>query len=383
MPKERKGSFTTKRGKLYARLSWVDEATGERRERYKQVVNRTEGKRWMKDQLRQLDDYGAELLDAEQLTFAELIDGYIEAHVYEAEIVNGRKVAGLKSVQPVLTCLKALQQHLGRKPVQSITHADLLKYKRERLKTKTVRGTSRSITTVNRELQQARAVLNFAIRQGWVLRNPFTVGGNSLISMADEVRRDRVLTADEEDRLLAVCIGRREHLRAIVIAAMDTAARRGELLKLKWRAVDLDNRIIVLEHSTTKTAKQRLVPITRRLEAELRRLWVAATNQSLGANVFTIGGQSIAEFKRSFRTACQLASITGLTFHDLRHCATTKMVNAGLPAEHVMAATGHTQSSTFRRYINTDVERVQSIAEALDAMQGKDADKTLTSQFIH
>ena len=130
MPKERKGSFTTKRGKLYARLSWVDEATGERRERYKQVVNRTEGKRWMKEQLRQLEDYGAELLDAEQLTFAELIDCYKETHVHEAEIVNGRKVAGLKSVQPVLTCLNALQQHLGRKPVQAITHADLLKYKR-------------------------------------------------------------------------------------------------------------------------------------------------------------------------------------------------------------------------------------------------------------
>ena len=78
-----------------------------------------------------------------------------------------------------------------------------------------------------------------------------------------------------------------------------------------------------------------------------------------------------------------LAGITGLTFHDLRHCATTKMVNAGLPAEHIMAATGHTQSSTFRRYINTDVERVQSIAEALDAMQGKDADKPLTSQFTN
>jgi integrase len=382
MPKERKGSFTTKRGNLYARLSWVDDATGERRERYKQVVNRTEGKRWMKEQLRQLEDYGAELLNADQLTLAELIDCYKEAHVHEAEIVNGRKVAGLKSVQPVLTCLNALQHHLGRKPVQSITHADLLKYKRERLKTKTVRGTARSITTVNRELQQARAVLNFAIRQGWLLRNPFTVGGDSLISAADEVRRDRILTADEEERLLAVCTGRREHLRAIVIAAMDTAARRGELLKLKWRAVDLDHRIIVLEHSTTKTAKQRLVPITRRLEAELRRLWAAA-DQRLDANVFTIGGQSIAEFKRSFRTACQLAGITGLTFHDLRHCATTKMVNAGLPAEHVMAATGHTQSSTFRRYINTDVERVQTIAAALDAMQSREADKPLATPFIN
>ena len=102
-----------------------------------------------------------------------------------------------------------------------------------------------------------------------------------------------------------------------------------------------------------------------------------------GGSGFTIGGQSIAEFKRSFRTACKLAGITGLTFHDLRHCATTKMVNAGLPAEHVMAATGHTQSSTFRRYINTDVQRVQNLADALDAMQSREADKTLASPFIN
>jgi integrase len=68
---------------------------------------------------------------------------------------------------------------------------------------------------------------------------------------------------------------------------------------------------------------------------------------------------------RSFRATCDDAGISGLSFHDLRHTATTRMVQAGLPAALVMKITGHTQMSTFQRYINPDRLAVNQVADAL------------------
>src|SRR5437868_5941731 len=62
----------------------------------------------------------------------------------------------------------------------------------------------RSITSVNRELALLRRMFNVAYREGWLLKNPFH-SGEPLISLADEVKRERILTRDEEARLLEAC----------------------------------------------------------------------------------------------------------------------------------------------------------------------------------
>ena len=81
-----------------------------------------------------------------------------------------------------------------------------------------------------------RRLLNIAEREGWILRNPMR-SGDPLISIADERKRKRILTRDKELRLLAACENRyQKHLRPILICALDTGMRRGEIsgLKLKF-----------------------------------------------------------------------------------------------------------------------------------------------------
>src|SRR5262249_15825948 len=107
-------------------------------------------------------------------------------------------------------------------------------YKAKRLATKTVHGQQRGIASVNRGLEILRKVLNVAVREGWLRINPFHQG-DSLISKADEKRRQRILSYEEEERLLAVCTGRCKHLRAIIIFEVDMGPRRGEALKLTWQ----------------------------------------------------------------------------------------------------------------------------------------------------
>jgi hypothetical protein len=60
-----------------------------------------------------------------------------------------------------------------------------------------------------------------AVANGWLLKNPFVMG-ESLINPGDERHRERILTREEEEKLLAVCTGAKAHLRPVIIMALDT-----------------------------------------------------------------------------------------------------------------------------------------------------------------
>jgi integrase len=281
-----------------------------------------------------------------------------------AEYVNQRKIAGVRSLAPALFAVEILVEHFGDRRLRAITHSDIEAFKLARLKVLTVRGTTRSIASVNRELEILRAILNFALRQDWISKNPFNSGA-SLISKADETHRERLMTFEEEKKLLAACeVDSRKHLRPILIAAVDTAMRRGELLKLRWRNVDFDARSIEIEAFNTKTARARAVAMTLRLESELKQLYENAPKDPEGL-VFGIKDN----FKNGFAAACKEAKIEGLRFHDLRHTAITRMVEAGMQPAEVMRVSGHTTPAMLWRYLNANADTARRAADALDLLR--------------
>jgi site-specific recombinase XerD len=83
--------------------------------------------------------------------------------------------------------LKILTENFGNLLIKEITKTDIQTFKIIRLNTPTVRGSQRSITAVNRELQLLRKMLNFAIENRWIKENPFFK--TNLISMSDEALR--------------------------------------------------------------------------------------------------------------------------------------------------------------------------------------------------
>jgi hypothetical protein len=107
---------------------------------------------------------------------------------------------------------------------------------------------------MNRELGILRRILNVALREGWITKSPFNAG-ESLISPASERRRERILTLDEERRLLSACASSSlKELRSLVICLLDTGARLSEILKhLRSDSVSFESRTITLEAMTTKT----------------------------------------------------------------------------------------------------------------------------------
>jgi integrase len=69
--------------------------------------------------------------------------------------------------------------------------------------------------------------------------------------------------------------------------------------------------------------------------------------------------------KTAFKSACEDAGIVDYRWHDGRHISTTRMVDTGRASAVIMKITGHTQHSTFARYVNPNVEAITGIADAL------------------
>ncbi len=385
MPRERKGAVINRGKSIYARIRYVDDF-GKTRSVERKAENRTDAKLILKNLLRELDERGEKAIQAESLTFRQLAEDYKCRKLIPAEYhgkgKNITKIAGLRSWKTPLGWLNTLIEHFGNKKIRSVTHADIEDYKFKRLNKITVRETQRAIASVNRELELLRAILRFAVRQRWLSHSPFELG-EPLISKADEIKRERVLTFDEEKRLLDVCIEERtityqrkgkeiiarvksgrELLKALIITAVDTTMRKGEIIKLRWQDVNFTMRIITIIAFNSKTAKAREVGMTPRVFDELSNLWEHSP-KNLDELVFGIKDN----FKKSFTSACSDAGIKEFRFHDLRHTAITRMIQAGLSPIEVMKVSGHTQMNTFARYVNPNTQAVTRIADVLSAYQ--------------
>ncbi|HEY9283353.1 MAG TPA: site-specific integrase [Pyrinomonadaceae bacterium] len=333
-------------------------------------------------------------------TFAELAARYKQEYMIPPRYIAGKKVEGLRSHKKLLPFFNTLVARFGRSPLKEISYQQLREFKRERLGAPvTIRrrdrrtgrewaeARQRSVAAVDRELQLLRRMLNVAVHLGWIASNPFRAG-DPLINTAHETKRMRVLSHDEEPLLLAAC-GERElsyarggrfkgkivtardqsekraHLRPAIICALDTALRENEQFTLTRADVHLDERVITVREFNAKVERERLVPITARLHAELSAIFARLPEEPT-ALVFPQ-----RDLKKSFAGACAAAGITDLRWHDLRHTAIMWMLEAGMPESEVMKVTGHSNYTTFMRYVSLNRDRTRRAAEMLDARRAR------------
>jgi integrase len=380
MPRERTGyvGFDESRDQWFARITWTD-GEGKRRNFWRYTATEKEARKLLRNKLREFEEGGAELVKSDNLLFRKVAEEYREAHLIEPIYRNGVRVAGQRSWKRQRGFLKTLLEEFGAKRIKAVTYTDLHKYKVRRLQTKTRRGGERSISHTHRELSLLRAILNYAQRSGYIHRNPFNAG-KPLINPAEETKRTRILTAEEQGRLLDACVGRRAHLKPVILFALDTAMRRGEMMALQCGDLDFDSPTITLRHTTTKTLQARTVPFTERMKEALLRHRYQDEFSPLGElarrfkselpliQMLSVFGVT-SGWKRSFETACELAGIEGVRFHDLRHTATTMHIARGVPEAQVRKITGHSQHSTFERYHNPDKAMIAEVTARLNEHQ--------------
>jgi len=253
--KDRKGYIVERAGKLYVCIQFTDNL-GKRRELRMRAKDRSHARQLRKELVKQLEsaergNQRAEI-DGQKLTFAKAAAAYEAARLIPAEYIGDRKIRGLRSLRTPKACLKRLVEHFGGARIRSITHSQIDEYRLSLLAEKL------AIASANRILALLSSVFNFAKREGWISKTPFEMG-EQLICAADETKRTRTLSREEEEKLLLTLSddGPRGHIRALVIASLDTGCRRSELLSLRWSDVDIDGGVIHLRSVNTKTAKSR------------------------------------------------------------------------------------------------------------------------------
>lgn len=216
--------------------------------------------------------------------------------------------------------------------------SDFVKYRDARL------AEGKSQSTVRLELAIISHLFNSA-RKDWGyegLHNPIQD-----IKMPSLTKgRDRRLQDNEEEVLLSYCKAREnEYIYPTVILAIETAARRGELLKLEWRDVDLKNKTALLRD--TKNGDDREIPLSTRAIKELKA--VKADRVGLVLKT-TDNGFRLSWARMMKQIAKKHSNFHDLRFHDLRHEATSRFFEKGLGLMEVASITGHKDLKMLRRY---------------------------------
>ena len=175
-------------------------------------------------------------------------------------------------------------------------------------------------------------------------------------------KRVRYLLDEEEPALLAVLTGPRAHLRALVTVAIGTGMRRGNELNLLWEKVDFQRGLIYVPNS--KTGNDYSVPMNEDVRNTLLQLR-SGTNRSGYVFVNPKTGKPYADPKKAFGTACTLAGIHYLHWHDLRHTFGTRLAEAGFSEATIADLMGHSDPETTRRYTHATDRAKRAAVEAV------------------
>lgn len=199
-------------------------------------------------------------------------------------------------------------------------------------------------------------ILSWALDRGLILANPCERGGR----LYRAKRTDKVWTDADEAAFLARAPA---HLHLPLLLALWTGQRQGDLLRLPWSAYDG----AAIRLTQSKTSARIVVPVgaplKAALDAQVRRSPVILLNSD--GRPWTSDG-----FRTSWGKACKFCGITGLTFHDLRGTAVTRLALAECSEAEIATLTGHAltnvRSILDSHYLNRDPALAQTAIRKLE-----------------
>lgn len=283
----------------------------------------------------------------EPVLFEDFAQRFFEAHIC---LQN-------KSVRDQKYLLDGLVVYFRGKCLHQITPLFIRQRMAERLKTV-------KPATVNKELTMIKSMFNRAIE--WeVLQGANPAQGVKKLPENNE--RCRWLTEEEQERLLLHCQG---IIRMIVLVALKTGLRWGEIVNLKWQQapmsnyVDFENDTFVIHQSLTKNKRSRYVPLAPSVKQALMDFPQHSESGYIFINPKT--GKLFDSIKKSFRTAVRKAGIVDFRFHDLRHVAASQLVRNGTDLYVVQKLLGHATPRMTQRYAHLRDDQLKEAIYGLD-----------------
>ena len=226
--------------------------------------------------------------------------------------------------------------------------------------------------TVNRLLATLKHMITMAVE--WSMVEPDVLMRVRKVQKLKESKgKTRFLEPAECQALIEHCRGM---LKPMVIIALHTGMRRGEIFKLTWDQVDLRRGMIFLED--TKSGHSREVP----LNDSAREAFSLVPCRMDGGRVFSNPkGETYRTINKAFARACRLAGIRGCTFHTLRHTYASHLVMAGVSIKAVQEFLGHQSLAITMRYSHLGPSHKAEAVGKLDTILSGKPDRT--AQLLH
>ncbi len=291
--------------------------------------------------------------------------------------------SGAQTISRILSSFAVLKN----KKISEITAWDIDKWRSQRLKKSIMR------TTINRDIGALKAALSKAVLWGHIEVNNIV---DVKLCKIDRSPRVRYLDEDEEERLLDALdqresrirakrrtanIWRRDrkyaelpslessiyadHIRPLVLLAMSTGLRRGELFDLTWDEVDFDRRYLTVIGETGKSSDTQHVPLNE-LAYETLASW---QNQCLDTTPFVFparDGDRLTTIKTAWGAVLRDAKISSFRFHDLRHHFASQLVMKGVDLNTVRELMRHSDFAMTLRYAHLAPEHKAAAINALN-----------------
>lgn len=299
--------------------------------RAKSFDSKADAEKWARALEAELDRCGTlpDMRLAEQMTVRDLLERYL------AEITPQKRSARTEHYR----LQGMMRRSIAHRTLALLTPQHIATYRDERL-------AEVAPATVIRELNSLGHAIDIA-RKEWGVHLP--LNPCKMIRRPKAPRgRDRRLAPGEEQLLLeAADAGRNTYMRPLIILALETAMRQGELLSLTWSDIDFDKRIAHLD--LTKNGESRDVPLSSRAIKLLSEMKQSASSE----NVFDCTKSAVTQAWEHLRAR---AGRSDLRFHDLRHEAVTRLLERGWNVIEVATVSGHKELKMLQRYSHLRAE---------------------------
>lgn len=217
----------------------------------------------------------------------------------------------------------------------------------------------RTAASINRQKATISGMFKYAIQRGYLEVNPVS----KVPARPENNKRTRYLSDEERSALLAACRASEwDRLYLLVLMALTTGARQGELLGLRWADIDLHARLARLHQ--TKNGEERVLTLPPVVIPELKRF------QGVGqAMLFPSSRKEAAkkgrpfEFRKHWNAALEAAGIENFRFHDLRHSAASYLVMNGATLYEAAQVLGHKDLQTTQRYAHLSTQHKQDLTD--------------------
>jgi len=273
-------------------------------------------------------------------TFYELCDRYWK--------LDGKH----KRMKGLSNMLEIWKRRFGNLPMKELNQQKVERFLAERMEEKRL-----SPATRNRHLAHLSSMFNKGKEWGLITANP----AQGIKPLRENGARTRFLDKEEIKRLLNASS---EGFRPILITALHTGMRRGEILNLKWFDVDFKNSIITVQES--KSGKKRMIPMDDTICEALRLLPTRFQRGFVFPSPFKDGNPRY-DCKRQFGNAVEKAGIENFRFHDCRHTFASHLIMAGVDLMTVKELLGHATLTMTMRYSHLAPDHRMKAIKTLDS----------------